>query len=424
MSEENKKAVQEPPKGLTLADIYTLPAGLPTIQVGDTGVRYDFNLGCRIHVPFNEKEHYFISIVDHKTGMTVFNAVVDTKDHPNGMSATTNWIYHKQYHIVVKNTATNETLLDHIYDASDKRVLIECPDCGLGDAIGWFSCAIKFQKKWNCKLVFACPKYIADMFRKTYPDVEFIERREAPEKCFTGDNPVYATYYPGLFFDNNPQFQPEDFRQVGIHRHVATMLDVDKADEPPKVDCSAPRQIKEKYVVIASNASSHCKHWNCVGGWYEVVEYLKNLGYRVLCIDKDKFLNRGSGVVDSIPYGCEDYTGDIPLQERINLIKDADFFIGVSSGLSWVAWCCGTPVILISGFTHPCTEFYTPYRVINMDVCHSCWNDIRVQFDHNDPLWCPKYKNTADAYQCTMLLPSSMVKEAIDRCINDLKHKK
>ena len=38
-----------------------------------------------------------------------------------------------------------------------------------------------------------------------------------------------------------------------------------------------------------------------------------------------------------IPYGAEDFTGRRPLQERIDLLYHADFFIGLSSGLSWVA---------------------------------------------------------------------------------------
>ena len=57
-------------------------------------------------------------------------------------------------------------------------------------------------------------------------------------------------------------------------------------------------------------------------------------------------------------------------------------FIGLSSGLSWLAWAAGTPVVLISGFTHPTNEFTTPYRVINWHTCNSCWNDVRERFDH------------------------------------------
>ena len=83
-----------------------------------------------------------------------------------------------------------------------------------------------------------------------------------------------------------------------------------------------------------------------------------------------------SGVVlTHIPWGCEDDTGNKTFQERIDILKDCDFFIGLSSGVSWLAWCAKCPVVLISGFTNPYNEYYTPYRVINPMVCHGCWND-------------------------------------------------
>ena len=66
----------------------------------------------------------------------------------------------------------------------------------------------------------------------------------------------------------------------------------------------------------------------------------------------------GSGIVFThIPNGAEDETGDQPLTERARWLKHADFFIGLSSGLSWLAWAAGTPVVIISGFTHPLNEF-------------------------------------------------------------------
>jgi autotransporter strand-loop-strand O-heptosyltransferase len=44
--------------------------------------------------------------------------------------------------------------------------------------------------------------------------------------------------------------------------------------------------------------------------------------------------------------------------------------VGLSSGLSWLAWAAGTPVVMIAGFTHPTNEFATPYRVINYHACN------------------------------------------------------
>jgi len=104
-----------------------------------------------------------------------------------------------------------------------------------------------------------------------------------------------------------------------------------------------------------------------------------------------------------------DDTGEKDLQQRINTIKDADCFIGLSSGLSWLAWCCQVPVVLISGFSAPDNEFYTPYRVINRHVCNSCWNDTRCDFDHFDFLWCPRHKGTDRHFECTKAITGAQV---------------
>lgn len=75
-------------------------------------------------------------------------------------------------------------------------------------------------------------------------------------------------------------------------------------------------------------------------------------------------------------------TSAASLQERASLLHHADFFVGLSSGLSWLAWALGRPVVMISGFTHPHNEFETPYRVINFHACNSCRNDTGIEFDH------------------------------------------
>ena len=121
-------------------------------------------------------------------------------------------------------------------------------------------------------------------------------------------------------------------------------------------------------------STTQAKYWNNPTGWREVVAFLKESGYRVICIDQKPVHGTGTDL-EPHPHGAEDQTGDQPLVERARWIKHAEFFVGLSSGLSWLAWAVGTPVVMISGFTHPINEFATPYRVINYHACNSCWND-------------------------------------------------
>jgi hypothetical protein len=134
-----------------------------------------------------------------------------------------------------------------------------------------------------------------------------------------------------------------------------------------------------------------------------LIPFLKENGYKVVCIDKERVY--GWGVCyNHIPWGVEDYTGNLPLQERIDIIKDADFFIGLPSGLTWLAWCCKVPIVLISGFSLPKTEFYTPYRIINYNACCGCWDDVTKNFEHDNYMWCPYKESDDEKFECTKLI--------------------
>ena len=110
--------------------------------------------------------------------------------------------------------------------------------------------------------------------------------------------------------------------------------------------------------------------------------------------------------------------------ERAELIANAEFFIGLGSGLSWLAWCCRKPVVLISGFSLPEAEFYTPYRIINFNVCHGCYSDTRYQFDHREYDWCPKHRNTPRHYECTRCIGAEEVIRRIRTIPEFQKHQK
>jgi autotransporter strand-loop-strand O-heptosyltransferase len=243
-----------------------------------------------------------------------------------------------------------------------------------------------------------------------YPQITFVTHEEIEPARY------YATYRMGLFFDDKSSIhQPCDFRHVGLHRTAGYILGVDPTEVPPRialVDDSRP--IAEPYVCIAVQSTTQSKYWNNPAGWHDVIAFLKQGGYRVICIDQKSV--HGAGMVwNHLPHGAEDETGDRPLVERARWLKHAEFFVGLSSGLSWLAWANGTPVVMISGFTHPTNEFDTPYRVVNYHTCNGCWNDVRHRFDHKDFLWCPLHKDTPRQFECTRLITSEQVKTTIKK---------
>jgi hypothetical protein len=54
-------------------------------------------------------------------------------------------------------------------------------------------------------------------------------------------------------------------------------------------------------------------------------------------------------------------------------------------------------------------EFFTPFRIINKNVCHGCWNNPKYTFDKGDWNWCPKLKNTDRQFECSKSITSDVV---------------
>ncbi len=171
--------------------------------------------------------------------------------------------------------------------------------------------------------------------------------------------------------------------------------------------------IEGPYVCIAAQASGQAKYWNNPQGWPAVIAFLKAAGFRVVCIDRQAVNGRGL-VWNHIPHGAEDQTGDRPLSERARWLRHATALVGLSSGLSWLAWAVGTLVVMISGLSLPLNEFATPWRVTNLHACNGCANDTRHRFDPADFLWCPRHAGTARQFECTRLITAAQVTGAIE----------
>jgi autotransporter strand-loop-strand O-heptosyltransferase len=90
-----------------------------------------------------------------------------------------------------------------------------------------------------------------------------------------------------------------------------------------------------------------------------------------------------------------------PLKKVIRELQKSEAFIGIGSGLSWLAWAVGTPTILISGFSEEYTE--PQEGIIRIGApegkCRGCFNSHR--FDPGDWHWCPMHKGTERQYECT-----------------------
>jgi autotransporter strand-loop-strand O-heptosyltransferase len=384
----------------TVAATYPLPAKIP-VEHGEGGLRFDFNCGARVLIP-RGRGSWRVRFSDQDTGNVLFDTEV-----ADGWVAST-----KRYYVRFRIEAWRDgaQLLDLELELADRPVLIQFPLGTLGDAIGWMTYAGRFQEQHGCRLTLAMGEAVIPLFRDAYPEIAFVTHDQVEPERF------YATYNVGLFFhDDAAVWQPADFRHVGLHKTAAYILGVEPDESPPRlaiVDPHAPRPIAERYVVIAVQSTARTKWWNNPTGWLEVVEFLQAAGYRVICIDQQAVDGHGLHW-QHMPRGAEDQTGDRPLLERAHWLRHAEFFVGLSSGLAWLAWAAGCPVVMISGFTHPTNEFATPHRVINYHACNSCWNDPRVRFDHRDFMWCPRHAGTGRQFECSRLITVEHVKRVL-----------
>jgi len=375
------------------------PVTLEPTQEAVDGIRFDFNDGLRVKVP---QAGYRLRFSDLDAGTVLFDQEVAA----DSLTVSSEKFFIR-FRLEIFRRNEPQAIFVHDYQAQSRQVMVQMPLGVLGDTIGWFSYVERFRKKHHCRLVCMMSPEIADLFRDQYPDIRFIDKTE------TLRFRPYACYYLGLFKVGVDGI-PFDFHRTGLHHAAGLILGVDGEEHPPRLGMPGPRPIPDPYVCIAVQSTGQAKYWNYPNGWRTVVAFLKENGYRVLCIDKNAEYGRGS-VRNRMPDGAENFTGDLPLRERATLLHYADFFVGLSSGLSWLAWCCHLPVVMISGLTLPGNEFHTPYRVINAKCCHGCWNDPVIDNECNDFFWCPRHKGTERQFECSRLIAPEQVLDAIRR---------
>jgi autotransporter strand-loop-strand O-heptosyltransferase len=156
-------------------------------------------------------------------------------------------------------------------------------------------------------------------------------------------------------------------------------------------------------VTIANESTAGVKYWNNPNGWRELIDYLTSKGYKVINVSKES--NRMDGVTK---------LKDTSIESTMNCIHHSEFFIGLSSGLSWLSWALGKHVVMISNFTEPDHEFTSNCtRITNPSVCNGCWNNPMFKFDKGDWNWCPEHKDTSRQFECHKSITPQMVIDKI-----------
>lgn len=350
-----------------------------------TEINFNFIEGPFVEIKDSTNKTYTIKILDKD------KKIYYQSDIKPNMWVKGNRKYFENWTINIYDK--NNLIFNHELNLKDNKVYIHLDSSSLGDTISWFPYVEEFRKKHNCKIV--CSTFWNQFFEKTYPEIEFVN----PGTLVSG---LYAMYQIGCFYDADKE--PVRFNTLPLQQVASNILGLDYKEIKPKIHFLPNKnKRKKKYVTIGYHSTAGLKYWNNPNGWQEVVDYLISKGYDVLSLSLE-------------PCGLK---GVIELEDKsmnniMNLLYHSEFFIGISSGLSWLAWALNKHVVMISNMTNEEHEFQSNItRITNKNVCNSCWNDPNVTFDKGDWNWCPFHKGTDRQFECTKSITSKMVIEKI-----------
>ena len=289
-----------------------------------------------------------------------------------------------------------------------KKVLVSIKSLSIGDTVAAIPYINKFQETNFTSIIYvSISNWLIPYFETIYPDLKFIGKNsnEVFDKTlfldYNFNKSIQQGYAEQLGFINTPYIRPN----ILI----------------PNME----RPIKNKYVTIGVHSTSQLKYWNHPKGkkvqpespyWNELCGMIRKEGYTPVVVEQDEIFG-WAPYKNGLPNKANKKFGQSFL-ESMNLIYHSEFYIGLSSGMSWVAHAMGKPVAMIANFTEDWNEFdlSTPdyIRITNKNVCHGCWNLINKEFkfDTDDWYWCPKHQNTNRQFEChTSITPEHVFNE-------------
>jgi len=388
-------------------------------------IRTNFHHGSFIEIlgekdkEYGDDESYEVIFLDNKTNKLIHS----TSLKPNYWTRPNKKYFVDWKVVVMKN---NEGIVhEEVMNLEGKEVLIIIDNKPLGDNIAWIPYCLEFQKKHNCNVTVSC--FFNDLFMDSYPELKFADKRGS----VLNDDRYYATYkiaygyhdddinafakfvqknkhvwdhYPYANLHNTDE-NPEHPSLIPLQKICTNVLGLDFKEIRPKFKCdNETRPIEKKYICISEFASGQLKMWNNQIGWQTLVDDLKKLGYEVVSISKER-TSLKNVIKRNGPYS---------LQDRIWYLTHCEFYIGVSSALSWLAWGCGKKTVMISGITEKWNEYSEDnIRILNEDVCHGCWNSQQHcnKFAQFLPDFCPEKKR----WECSRKISPKMVLDEIKR---------
>lgn len=290
-----------------------------------------------------------------------------------------------------------ELIYVYNHDLKQTHTGVRINSDSIGDNLAFVGQLINFKKEHQIDTltVFTNKYYLFDLEEYEKLNIYF----KTLDKY--SDTKVDHAYELGVYYNsknaneyNKPNHHPFDWRWQPLGKIAADILGIDYYEERPILDkdfVQAKPDDEEIYnqnvVTFGIESTAQAKHWNYPNGWEILADYYREAGFDVYNLKKNNALNNVHNIEADLLTCCA-------------YINYSNHFVGLSSGLSWLAWALNQRVILISGFTHEDVEFKDKcWRVINKSVCNNCWG--RYAFNPGDWNWCPDHKGTFRQFECT-----------------------
>jgi autotransporter strand-loop-strand O-heptosyltransferase len=330
--------------------------------------------GPRVEIKGKTNRKYFVEFVDDKNEVRYSDTITNNMWTSCGVKYYIPWTIRINGKVIEK------------FDIENKTVLISFESKSIGDTIAWAPYAIELMNQKNCNVVLST--FHNDWFKgsKSYEKIKFINPGQSV-KCD-------VIYRIGWFRDNNQGWKNFDLHPIQpnlipLQKTATDILGLEFKEINHGLNFKpGKRPIDSKYVVFGPQSTAGCKEWP-IENWESLTKMVRNLGYEVVILSLNNY-----NIKDTINVTSRDWN------DIFNCIYHSEFFVGLSSGLSWVNWSLNKQTIMIAGFTQDDHEFTTNVKRVSNDVCIKCWNDPVLVFNSGNWDWCPVYQNTERQHIC------------------------
>jgi autotransporter strand-loop-strand O-heptosyltransferase len=299
---------------------------------------------------------------------------------------------------MVKRNYGQHELLEYVERDKDtqtlegKEILMHFDSFCLGDTICFSSYIDTFLEFHKPKKVIIST-FFPHLFKSTDDRYEFINANQKLK--LTIDKLLDVGY------DKNSL---EDTKGGMMYAAKRTML-LPQETKPGKCPVIPyDRKVIPNKITIAPESLKKIAQWNFFGnyGWQQLVNEIVNSGFVVSNVSYENTMNLKN---------VTGFHGHDDIRVALNEILSSRVFVGLSSGLAWLAWAYGVPVVMISGFTKEHNEFDC-FRVVNKFSCNGCFNLFQ-----NIQSTCPLFLGTERENECHKSITPQMVINKINEVL-------